>query len=48
MDLNPAHVYWALLLARVDGGRYRRVGVAILLPLAYEVLQVELQEFEII
>jgi hypothetical protein len=36
------------MLEKVDEGRYKRVGVAILLSAACEALEIGLQEFEIV
>ncbi|KAI4606444.1 hypothetical protein J4E80_010196 [Alternaria sp. BMP 0032] len=48
IERYPFCVYWALLLELVDGNRFRRVGMALLLPIAYEVFQVQVQDYEII
>ena len=45
---NPQFVYWALLLEQVDESKYKRVGFAALLPVAYEVFKVQVQQFKII
>jgi hypothetical protein len=47
-DLEPDYAFWALLLEPVTEGRYKRVGVAILLPSAYEILKIGVQKFEIV
>ena len=44
----PAFVYWALLLELVHGNKFRRVGIASLLPVAHEAFQFEVQDFEIV
>ena len=41
-------LYWALLLEQLDENKFKRVGIATLLPIAYEAFQVQLQKFEII
>jgi hypothetical protein len=41
-------MYWALLLELVDGKKFKRVGIASLLPVAYEAFQFEVQDFEIV
>lgn len=43
-----AHRYWALLLDEIDEGRFKRVGVAILRDVAYEVLGAGVRNFQII
>ena len=47
-EQNATYLYWALLLESVDKSTFRRVGIATFLPAAYEVLKVQVQEFEII
>ena len=41
-------MYWVLLLEKVGESKFRRVGMGTLLPVAYEFLQVEVQDFEIV
>jgi hypothetical protein len=45
---RPDFIYWALLLEQVDESKYRRVGIAALLSVAYEASLVQLQKFKII
>ena len=40
--------YWALLLEPVGDNRYKRVGIAMLYPHAYQALGVQVEEFEIV
>jgi hypothetical protein len=47
-ERNPEFAYWALLLEKVNESSYRRVGIAILFPTAYEALQVDVQEFTVV
>lgn len=47
-EQNPDFVYRALLLEGVDEDKFRRVGIATLLPAAYNAFQLEVQEFEIV
>jgi len=48
IERNPLFVYWVLLLEQVSDGVFKRVGMGTLLPVAYEGLRVQVQEFEII
>ena len=41
-------MYWALLLDRVGENKFKRVGIASLLPVAYKAFKIEVQEFEIV
>ena len=48
IDQDPEFWYWALALEQIGESKFRRVGMGILLPAAYEAFQVQVQEFEIV
>lgn len=47
-EQDPDFMYWLLLLEQVGEAKYRRVGMAILLPIAYDAFKVQVQKFEIV
>lgn len=45
---DPDFMYWLLLLEQVGEAKFRRVGMAILMPDAYKAFKVKVQKFEIV
>jgi hypothetical protein len=48
LHVSSKFVYWALLLEPVGEAKYKRVGMAILYPHAFEALDARPAEYEII
>ena len=47
-EQDPDFMYWVLLLEKVGEAKFRRVGMAILMPVAYKAFRVKVQKFEIV
>ena len=45
---TTTHVYWALVIEPVGEAKYKRVGLAMLYPRAFELCSKEFTEFEIV
>ncbi len=48
LQQSTSFVYWALLLERVENNSYKRVGIIMLYPRAYDLRTMELVDLEIL